>query len=113
MTSGGQKRGTFAISSCHHLSRPAVQGTWLPVRRRTRTCSTSGHSLIAASAITFVAIVFPPRRPSSDVMRMRDLQSWMRSRSDSAEKPAKTTEWTAPMRAHARKAATACHVIGR
>ena len=63
--------------------------------------------------MTFVAIVFPPRRPSSEVMSTRDLQSFMRSRSDSAEKPAKTTECTAPMRAHARKAATACHVIGR
>ena len=68
---------------------------------------------MAASAIAFVAIVLPPRRPSSDVMSTRDLQSWTRSRSDSAENPANTTECTAPMRAHARKVATACHVMGR
>ena len=49
----------------------------------------------------------------SDVMTTLHSQSMHRSRSDSAEKPAKTTEWTAPIRAQARKAAAACQVIGR
>ena len=35
------------------------------------------------------------------VTTTRDLQSPTLEASDSAEKPAKTTEWTAPMRAHA------------
>ncbi len=35
------------------------------------------------------------------VTTTRDLQSATRDARDSAENPAKTTEWTAPMRAHA------------
>ena len=108
--SGGQYACTREVSSCHHLSRPSVQGTGFPVRLRTSTCSTEGHSFKAASTIAFVAIVFPPRRPSSVVISKRDAQSRTRSRRDSAENPAKTTEWTAPIRAQAKKAAAACHV---
>jgi hypothetical protein len=37
----------------------------------------------------------------------------IRSRSDSAEKPPKTTEWTAPIRAHASIAMAASGIIGR
>jgi hypothetical protein len=37
----------------------------------------------------------------------------MRSRSDSAEKPPNTTEWTAPMRAQASIATAASGIIGR
>ncbi len=44
----------------------------------------------------------------SVVMTTRHLQSWARSRSDSALNPANTVEWTAPIRAQARKAAAAC-----
>lgn len=44
----------------------------------------------------------------SEVMTTRHSQSCTRSRKDSAEKPAKTVEWTAPILAHARKAAAAC-----
>jgi hypothetical protein len=40
-------------------------------------------------------------------------QSLTLSRRDSALNPAKTAEWTAPILAHARKAAAACHVMGR
>ena len=37
----------------------------------------------------------------------------MRSRSDSGEKPPNTTEWIAPMRAHASIAIAASGIIGR
>jgi hypothetical protein len=40
-------------------------------------------------------------------------QSLTLSLNDSALNPANTAEWTAPIRAQARKAAVACHVIGR
>ena len=36
----------------------------------------------------------------------------MRSRSDSAENPPNTTEWTAPMRAHASMATTDSGIMG-
>lgn len=110
--SGGQYGWTFSFSSCHHLSRPSFQATLPPVRWRQRTCSTSGHSASAASTMDLVAMDLPPRLPSSVVMTTRDLASWTRSRRDSAEKPAKTTEWTAPRRAHARKAIAASGTLG-
>lgn len=131
IASTGQYTGTFAVSSSHHLSRPSVIGTSLPVRLSTKTCSTSGHCLSALSTICFVAIDFPPRRPSlrisglsalavcgpvpthSVVMITLHSQSFTRSRSDSALNPAKTAECTAPIRAHARNAAAACHVMGK
>jgi hypothetical protein len=46
-------------------------------------------------------MVLPPRSPSSAVMTTLQLASTTRSCSDSAEKPAKTIECTAPMRAQA------------
>lgn len=87
--------------------------------------------------MALVAIVFPPRLPSlqghnesprvstivggremeesthSEVMTTLHSQSTHRSLSDSAENPAKTTEWTAPILAQAKKAAAACQVMGR
>lgn len=137
MISTGQTDGTLAHSSCHHESRPSVQAILPPVRWRTRTCSTRGHCLSAASTMALVAIVFPPRLPSlqghnesprvstivggremeesthSEVMTTLHSQSTHRSLSDSAENPAKTTEWTAPILAQAKKAAAACQVMGR
>lgn len=118
--SGGQTGETLAASSCHHKSRPSFIGTLAPVRRTTTTCSTTAHLSTALSTIDLesqsdpaherthlVAIVLPPRLPSSVVMTTRALQSTTRSRRASALKPAKTTEWTAPMRAQARKAMAA------
>lgn len=52
-------------------------------------------------------------RTNSEVITTRHSQSWARSLRDSAENPAKTTEWTAPILAQARKAAAACQVMGR
>ena len=46
----------------------------------------------------------PPRKPSSAVIRNRDLQSSMRPASGSGEKPPNTTEWMAPIRAQASMA---------
>lgn len=47
------------------------------------------------------------------VMTTLQSESATRSLNDSALNPAKTAEWTAPILAQARKAAVACHVMGR
>jgi hypothetical protein len=57
----------------------------------------------ARSTVALSGIRLPPRSPSLAVITMR-AASRMRPRSDSAEKPAKTTECTAPMRAQASMA---------
>jgi hypothetical protein len=44
----------------------------------------------------------------SEVISTRHSQSCTRSRKDSAEKPAKTVEWIAPILAQAKNAAAAC-----
>lgn len=51
--------------------------------------------------MALVASFFLPLMTPDVVTTTRDLQSATRDARDSAEKPAKTTEWTAPMRAHA------------
>ena len=51
--------------------------------------------------------------PSSDVTSMQHSESRIRSRKDSAEKPAKTIEWMAPIRAQASMAAASEGIIGR
>jgi hypothetical protein len=52
------------------------------------------------------------RRPTLAVTTTLQPASMMRSRSDSAEKPPKTTECTAPMRAQASMVATVSGIIG-
>jgi hypothetical protein len=54
----------------------------------------------------------PRRNCPSVVMTTLASASSMRLRSASAEKPPKTTECGAPMRAHASMATTACGIIG-
>ncbi len=51
--------------------------------------------------MALVASFFLPLMTPDVVTTTRDLQSATRDANDSAENPAKTTEWTAPMRAHA------------
>ena len=57
-------------------------------------------------------MVFPPRSPLSAVMTKRLSQSVMRPASASGEKPPKTTEWIAPMRAQASMASVPSTTIG-
>ena len=65
----------------------------------------SGHStaqqLRTSSTIFFSSIDLGPRLTPEQVMTILGDESEMRPASDSAEKPAKTTEKTAPMRAQA------------
>ncbi len=91
-------------SSSSHRSRPAVIGTSDSVRRATSTVSTSDRPSMARSTVFLSGTFFPPRRPSLAVTTSLQRASRMRSRNDSALKPPKTTECTAPMRAQASMA---------
>ena len=55
----------------------------------------------------------PPRMPPSEVISMEAPQSRMRSASEPALKPPKTTLWMAPMRAQASMAMASSGIIGR
>jgi len=60
-----------------------------------------GVSSSALSAFRLSGTMEPRRYPPSAVTSTLHCESLMRSRSDSGEKPPKTTEWMAPMRAQA------------
>ena len=57
--------------------------------------------LIALSAFGFIEIALAPRNVPLAVMSVLQVESTMRSASDSAEKPPNTIECTAPIRAQA------------
>jgi len=61
---------------------------------------------MASSTMAFSGRLLPPRNCSSAVMTITAPASCTRSRTLCAEKPPKTTEWMAPMRAQACIAAT-------
>ena len=94
-------------------SRPPCIGTSVSVRRATSTEVTKARPSTARSTVVLSGIRLPPRRPSFAVTTSFAPASRMRSRSDSAEKPAKTTECTAPMRAQASIVAASSGIIGR
>ena len=73
------------------------------------------HSQPSSSALSTVdlsLIFFVARSPSSAVRTTLHCESTMRARSASAENPAKTTLWIAPIRAHASIAYAASGIIG-
>ena len=98
--SGGQSAATPAAASSSQTSRPGVQGTSAPVRRTTSWRRPSSPA-VALSALAFKGVRRPPRGASSAVTSSLAPESSRRERSASAEKPAKTTECTAPIRAQA------------
>ena len=67
----------------------------------------------AASTLALSGTFLPPRSPSSAVITTTLWQSISRPASASGLKPAKTTEWTAPIRAQASIATAASGTIGR
>ena len=112
--SGGQSATAPAIASCHHRSRPASNATSSPVRRTTTMCSMLGHSAAAWSALAFIGMPpLGPRKAVSWVISSLQVESLMRSRSDSAEKAPNTIECTAPMRAQASMAIASSGTICR
>ena len=81
-------------------------------RLTTTTCSIDGVSASARSAIGLSRCGWARRKPPSAVTSTLHSASLMRSASESAEKPPNTTEWAAPMRAHASIATGSSGIIG-
>ncbi len=84
---------------------------WLQ-RLRTTHFSTVGDLARAASTLALSGTTLPRRQPPSAVISRRALASLLRSATASAEKPPKTTECVAPMRAQASMATTSSGTIG-
>ncbi len=101
MCSIGHSVVTISAASWYQRSRVGFMSTAAPVRLTTTTQSTPPVLATAASTLAFSGTFLPPRRPSSAVMTTLDWQSVMRWARLSGEKPAKTTEWIAPIRAQA------------
>ncbi len=114
ISAGGHSGGWSATSSSYQTSRLSSQATLPPVRFTTTTLATES-SLCCSSArstLAFSGTLRPPRRPSSAVMTSFESQSLMRPARDSGEKPPKTMECGAPMRAQASMATAASGIIG-
>ena len=90
-----------SATSWYQWSRPSVIGTSLPVRRTTSEARTPGLSAMASSATRFRGTVPPRRHASSCVTSTSQPMSFMRSESESAEKPPNTTVCGAPRRVQA------------
>ena len=122
ISSQGQSADAAAIRSCHQKSRPSFISTsnsGLPATRCTTMQVSTGMPIsssaeaMAASATGFIRIGLSPRWVPLQVTTVVQVESTMRSDSESAEKPPKTMEWTAPMRAQASMATASSGTIGR
>ena len=67
---------------------------------------------MAWSALGFMGIALAPRNVPLAVINVLQFESTIRSAKASAENPPKTTEWTAPIRAHASIAIIASTTMG-
>ena len=76
-------------------------------------CSSDSISPATSSTADFMGVGSPRRSVASAVTSALASENCIRSLTDSAEKPPKTTLWIAPIRAHASIAATASGTIGR
>ena len=76
------------------------------------TFLTSGQFIRASSTLSFKGTFLPPRTPSSAVITILQSASKILSFKDSGENPPKTTEWIAPILAHANIANAASGIIG-
>ena len=74
--------------------------------------STVGDFASASSTVSFSGSALPRRQPASAVICSLACASLLRSAIASAEKPAKITEWIAPIRAQASMAIASSGTIG-
>ena len=102
---------SFDISS-YLTSHFSFQEISDPVLVTTRTVWTFGQPCIASSTFCFSGTFFPPLRPSSAVIIVRQSESKTLSFKDSGEKPPNTTECIAPILAQANIAYVASGIIG-
>ena len=111
--SGAHTDDKPSIKSCHHKSIDLFQLT------DSNVCCNTTHFLIvsqdfnASSAMSLRGIVLSPLKPPSAVIKKLEPESWILAASAEAEKPAKTTEWMAPILAQARTAMVNSGTIGK
>ena len=84
----------------------------MSARFTTTTCSSLGRSPRIPSTFSFIGVGWPRRSVASAVISTFASETFMRSLTDSTEKPPKTTLCVAPMRAHASIAAGVSGIIG-
>ena len=106
--SAGHSASAASISSSNHASLSAI-GASLSVWRTTM----HGRSGMTSSTAALIGAVLPFRRAPSTVISAFASENSIRSRTDSGEKPPKTTLCTAPMRAQASIATATSGIIGR
>ena len=111
--SGSHSASAFSTASCQKTSRPSVIGGSVSPRLTTTTCSMAGRSPSISSTASFIGVGSPRRMVASAVTRHFASLNSIRSLTEVAEKPPKTTLWTAPMRAQASIAAGVSGIIGR
>ena len=110
--SGGQSSFTFNNSSCHHFSL-FFKVIPLLILFKTITESTQSQSFSASSTIDFKSIVLFPLKLPSDVKTILHEASFILAAKAVDEKPANTTEWTAPILAHASTAIANSGTMGK
>ena len=114
-SSGSASHSSSAAShaSWYQTSRPSFIGASLSARLTTKIVSIESTSPMTSSTCSLIGAVLPLRRAPSTVTSALASENSMRSLTDSAEKPPKTTLWIAPMRAHASIATATSGIIGR
>ena len=110
--SGAHSGSASAQASCQKTSRPSCIGGSVPQRSTTTTCSIFGSESRISSTAGFIGTGSPRRSVASAVTSAFASETSIRSRTDSAEKPPKTTLWIAPMRAQASIAISVSGIIG-
>ena len=95
------------------MSRPSVIGTSIPVARTTTIVFSEPTLPICSSTCSLIGAVFPFRRAPSTVTSALASANSIRSLTDSALKPPKTTLWIAPILAQASIATATSGIIGR
>ncbi len=84
----------------------------MPQRSTTITCSISGSPSSTSSTADFIGVGSPRRIVASAVISAFAPETSMRSATELAEKPPKTTLWIAPIRVQASIATAASGTIG-
>src|SRR5260221_13479254 len=95
--SAGQSADAVAMASCHQTSRPGFISTAVLQRLKTMHFSTVGDFSRAASTLAFKGATLPRRQPPAAVMERFDFASLLPAGTGSAENPADTHEWHAPL----------------
>ena len=110
--SAGQLSLTLFNSSCHHFSF-LFKVIPLFILFKTITDSTQSQSVKASFTIDFKSIVLFPLKLPSDVKTILQEASLILAAKAVDEKPANTTEWTAPILAQASTATANSGTIGK